>query len=376
MSGWNTKLSEIEHQVMYLKSQALIEAQDPVNTMGSGSMYAGTQKEYQDLLSWNHKLMMMYDELSKKHTELLAEPPAKISAQDASADAAGMKAGAVAAVAGGNTSGKAAACLGVIRLDYDYPPAKGDIDHPGSFGYDVYYRVVPGLTFEMCQSGIMSSLVEKNFKEAVDWLVAKGVSGITGDCGFMMYFQQLARRTAKIPVFMSSLSSLPAITCGFSFHEKIAIFTANSKTLAPMRNLIKSECGVDPEEKRFLIVGCENVPGFEAVALGGKVDVDKVTPGMVQLAKEMMKDHPEVRAILLECTELPPYADALRAALKIPVWDAITSCDFFITGMQDNVRFGLNNWQQSWDGQQAAYHFGANLTGKEKAMLVNKLHVM
>ena len=43
-----------------------------------------------------------------------------------------------------------AACLGVIRLDYDYPPAPGDIDSPDSFAYDVYYRVVPGLTFEMC----------------------------------------------------------------------------------------------------------------------------------------------------------------------------------------------------------------------------------
>ena len=29
----------------------------------------------------------------------------------------------------------------------------GDIDHPGSYDYDVFYRVVPGLTFAMCQSG-------------------------------------------------------------------------------------------------------------------------------------------------------------------------------------------------------------------------------
>ena len=33
---------------------------------------------------------------------------------------------------GGNEKTKeaAAACLRVIRLDYDYPPAPGDIDHP------------------------------------------------------------------------------------------------------------------------------------------------------------------------------------------------------------------------------------------------------
>ena len=27
--------------------------------------------------------------------------------------------------------------LGVIRLDYNYPPAPGDIDFPGSYDYDV-----------------------------------------------------------------------------------------------------------------------------------------------------------------------------------------------------------------------------------------------
>ena len=40
--------------------------------------------------------------------------------------------------------------LGIIRLDYDYPAAPGDIDSPESFAYDVFYKVVPGLTFEMC----------------------------------------------------------------------------------------------------------------------------------------------------------------------------------------------------------------------------------
>ena len=43
--------------------------------------------------------------------------------------------------------------LGVIRLDYDYPAIPGDIDSPESFGYEVVYRTVPGLTFEMAQSG-------------------------------------------------------------------------------------------------------------------------------------------------------------------------------------------------------------------------------
>ena len=191
-----------------------------------------------------------------------------------------------AAPTGGSTAAAApqkkqrkAGSLGVIRLDYDYPPAPGDIDHPGSYDYDVYYRVVPGLTFEMCQNNAMTPEVVAEFTEAVRWLDQdKGVSGITGDCGFMMWFQGLARATSKKAIFMSSLVHLPAITCAYSKDEKIAIFTANSETLKPMRDLIKDECGVDPDESRYVIVGCQDVPGFEAVALGEKVNVAAVTP--------------------------------------------------------------------------------------------------
>ena len=42
----------------------------------------------------------------------------------------------------------------------------------------------------------MTQEVEAEFIEAVEWLDKKGVSAITGDCGFMMYFQKLAREYA------------------------------------------------------------------------------------------------------------------------------------------------------------------------------------
>jgi hypothetical protein len=89
---------------------------------------------------------------------------------------------------------KAKASLGVVRLDYDYPPAPGDIDCADSYDYDVYYRAVPGLSFGMCQKGELTPKVKAEFIEAIQWLdQVKHVSAITGDCGFMMWFQELAR---------------------------------------------------------------------------------------------------------------------------------------------------------------------------------------
>ena len=272
-------------------------------------------------------------------------------------------------------SKSAAACLGVIRLDYEYPPAPGDIDCAESFDCDVYYKVVPGLTFDMCQDGHMPPEVKKRFEESIKWLEEeKKVNGITGDCGFMMNFQSIARNVSKLPMFMSSLCQLPAVTCGYAEHEQIIIMTANGESLKPMRGLIRDECGVDTEDKRYNIVGCEDVPHFgEAVAKGEKVNTKKATPGIVKLAKDALKKYPKSRAFLLECTELPPYSDAIRASTGLPVYDSITACHFFISGHKDNPRFGLDNWQDEWDGKQEDYQYGDNLTEEEKDQLVNKV---
>ena len=111
----------------------------------------------------------------------------------------------------------------------------------------------------------------------------------------MFWFQDLARQHTKKPVLMSSLVQLASVTAAFARHEQIAIFTANGRTLEPMHGLIARECGVRVEDDRFVIVGCEGVPGFEAVEAGGKVNTKKVQPGIVDLAKRVIADHPGAR---------------------------------------------------------------------------------
>ena len=124
-----------------------------------------------------------------------------------------------------------------------------------------------------------------------------------------------------------------------------------------MRELIRVQCGVNTHDKRYHIIGAQNVPGFEAVALGEKVDTVKVEPGIVELCKKTLREFPLTRAFLFECTELPPYSDAVRHATGLPVFDAITACDFFLSSRMDNPRFGLNNWQETWDQEQDHYDF-------------------
>lgn len=237
--------------------------------------------------------------------------------------------------------------LGVIRLDeYIYPPAKGDIDHPESFTYKVDYEVVKGLTFDVCKAGTLDEDTKKNFVDAIKHLVEKKhCKAITGDCGFMMWLQELARDATHVPVFMSSLVLLPSVTQAMGLHEVI-ILTANEEKLQPMMDLLKAECGLDVQENpNFHIVGCGGVPGFEAVEEGTAVDVEKVTPGIVKLAKDSLAKYPKARAFLLECTELPAYSDSIRCETGLPVFDAISCAEFYLGAYRDNPRFGLDDWQ-------------------------------
>jgi hypothetical protein len=86
------------------------------------------------------------------------------------------------------------------------------------------------------------------------------------------------------------------------------------------------------------VIGAEDVPGMEAVTYGDKVDTKKLEPGIVQLCKDALIDHPNTKAFLFECTELPPYSNAVRLATGKPVFDAVTSCNLFIASRSYNDR--------------------------------------
>jgi hypothetical protein len=257
--------------------------------------------------------------------------------------------------------------LGILRLDYNYPAAAGDIDSEETFDYDVYYRVVPGLTFEMCQSGELTNEVKTRLIDAVKWLDFKGVSGITGDCGFMIHIQNLVRELTTKPVFMSALLQLPLLIKSYGENEKIAILTANGQSLNLMKELIYELCNIDISSIRLVLVGCEDV------ALGEKVNTKMVEPNIVKKVQEISNKDDKIKCFLMECTELPPYSDAVRKYTGLPVFDSITCADFMMSSVKDNPRFGLNDWQEKWDHKQEHYKYGDNLNEEEKTSLKNKI---
>jgi len=224
--------------------------------------------------------------------------------------------------------------IGLIRLEYEYPPALGDPDHPGTFGFQIVSKIVDGLTFERAQDGDISDDILQNMASAIHWLQAQGVVGITGNCGFMMHYQCFARFVACIPCFMSSLIQCATLEAAVLPHERVLILTANSSTLEPGKDKLLRQSGISINESDiFMIRGLQDLPGFEAVANAEKVDTIKVMNNISERVKELIdlqeKEENPIRLILMECTELPHYSGKLREVTGLPVFDLVTCVNFF-----------------------------------------------
>jgi len=60
----------------------------------------------------------------------------------------------------------------------------------------------------------------------------------------------------------------------------------------------------------------------------GHFDNAEVTNEIVNKALELLEEKEDVGAILLECSDMPPYAYAVQAATQLPVFDYITMINY------------------------------------------------
>jgi len=137
----------------------------------------------------------------------------------------------------------------------------------------------------------------------------------------LILFQEELVREFPVPVFTSSLLQLPFIQAALRSQDRIGIITADASNLTP-EHLRKA----GGDMRRITVAGLENQPRFrEAILEGtGRIDVPGVAAEVVEQARRMLAADPRIAAILFECANLPPYAAAVRAAVGLPVYDAVT----------------------------------------------------
>jgi hypothetical protein len=214
--------------------------------------------------------------------------------------------------------------IGILQLDCSLPFVPGDVDNASTYRYPVLYKVVPGLSTAACLRGAPE--LEAAAVAAAKELETQGVRAISSDCGFMLQFQAAVRDAVRIPVLMSSLLQLPLIASGLSSKRPIAVITADSTNLT---SPFLARAGMTVPNP-VIIRGLQDETEFKSAVLDekGSIDAGLVEREVVGAVRQIKEAHPDLGAILLECSMLPPYAQAVQDSVGLPVFDFVTMIDY------------------------------------------------
>lgn len=211
--------------------------------------------------------------------------------------------------------------IGIIAVDLVYPKLPGNVVNATTYSYPVIYKKV---SFEIEQLFDGAPELEKMIVDAAKELVKDGARAIIGACGYFAHFQKQVAAAVDVPVFMSSLCQLPIIKIGLKPEQKVLVMCASGDSV---NQEFFSKVGANLDDCIIQDVG--SMESFAPIRWGKTVlDNKKLTEDLAALAKKAMEEHPEVGAILLECSDLPPYACEIQRATGLPVFDFITMIDW------------------------------------------------
>jgi hypothetical protein len=226
--------------------------------------------------------------------------------------------------------------LGILMLEARFPRIPGDMGNATTWPFPVMYRVVKGASPERVVLNAAAGLLP-DFLEAAAELVSFGAEAITTNCGFLSLFQHEIAAHVGVPVATSSLMQVPWVQATLPPGKRVGVITVSGGSLTP-RHL--AAAGV-PADTPF--VGTENgVEFFRVLILGEKQDMDVglAAKDILDAGRRLVAAHPDVGAIVLECTNMPPYAQALREALQLPVYDIYSLITWLHAGIRPRD-FGL-----------------------------------
>ena len=219
--------------------------------------------------------------------------------------------------------------IGILLLDASNPFIPGDVANATTYDFPVRFQKVKGFSVERAL-GKDPTIFDVLLAAARD-LESQGVRAVTGDCGFMGLHQRELARHLAVPVFLSSLLQIPFILPIMHPESKLGIITANSNSLD--QSLLEA-MGISLSD-RLKMIGLQDGAYFKKGILDeiGVLDTEKVEKEVVNAAKQLLTDDATVRAILLECSCLPPYGAAVQKAVGVPVFDYITMINFVFSAV-------------------------------------------
>ncbi len=205
--------------------------------------------------------------------------------------------------------------LGILLLDTRFPRIVGDIGNAASFDFPVIFRKMEGIgssdavTTQPDRPRMLAGL-----KANAEALAAEGAVGLSTSCGFLALYQDDLAAVSPVPVATSALLHIKALK-----GKRVGVITASAKNLTPAHFAAVGAPGDTP------FVGLPEDSSFAGTFLrnGLTLDRDVVEREVVAAGRDLVARHPGIDTVVLECTNLPPYKQALEQDLGLPVFDIL-----------------------------------------------------
>lgn len=217
--------------------------------------------------------------------------------------------------------------VGILMLDTLFPRIPGDMCNALTWPFSVLFKVVRGAT--AARVAERSQGMREDFMVAAEELVAEGADGITTNCGFLALYQEELTERCGVPVAASALMQIPFIERLLPPGKRAGVVTVSAVTLDPDH---LEAAGARPDTP---VAGTENGAEFHRFMRENdtRMDVAAAEQDLLDAGRDLISRHPEVGAVILECTNMVPFARLLSEALALPVYSIYSFVCWFHAGL-------------------------------------------
>ncbi|MGH8137881.1 MAG: aspartate/glutamate racemase family protein [Steroidobacteraceae bacterium] len=214
--------------------------------------------------------------------------------------------------------GLAGYAVGVLYMATPFAFVPGNIQNVTTLPFPVAYERVDGISIPELLEGHPRML--EALLPAQGRLERRGVRIIIGACGSFANFQQELAHAASVPVFSSILTQIPWLLSALPRAQRIAVVFADSRSFTPR---IQEQCRIQ-DASRLVVADCMALEPFRAMLEHPyRLAHRQLEAAVASHLRELVKADPQIGLIMLQCSELPPYAAAIQRATGRPVVDVV-----------------------------------------------------
>lgn len=226
--------------------------------------------------------------------------------------------------------------LGIIILDDVYPGFPGDVRNASAYPFPIQYEIAEGVDIKgLCYADDKSPFLEP-IKRAALKLERMGCRAIAAECGYFAYFQKVIASHVDVPVFLSSLLQVPWAQQLIGQEKVVGVLMSESQDFPCLTERHLEAVGIRPDTNYVLggtmdpgiCVEFEHLWTKEARTSPPSAYYDKAQKEFIPIAVDFYRKHPNMGAMVLECTGFQPFARALQREIDIPVFSWGTLLDF------------------------------------------------